>query len=141
QLKAYYDEQKQKTPERFTQPEQRRVSHILLPVAAPKDDAAVKAKAEGILKRAQAGEDFAKLAKEFSQDPGSAPQGGDLGWSERKVFVGPFADAAFGMKVDEIRGPVKTQFGYTILKLDGIHRPAVKTFEEAKAELETEYKR
>ena len=141
QLKAYYDEQKAKTPERFTQPEQRRVSHILLPVANPKDDAAVKAKAEGILKRAQAGEDFAKLAKEFSQDPGSAAQGGDLGWSERKAFVAPFADAAFSMKVDEIRGPVKTQFGYHILKLVGIQPATVKTFEQSKADLETEYRR
>jgi peptidyl-prolyl cis-trans isomerase D len=141
QLKAYYDEQKNKTPERFQQAEQRRVRHILLPVNNAKEDAAVKAKAEGILKRAQAGEDFSKLATEFSQDPGSAAQGGDLGWSERKVFVGPFADAAFSMKVDEIRGPVKTQFGYHILKLDGIQPPTVKTFEQAKAELETEYKR
>jgi peptidyl-prolyl cis-trans isomerase D len=141
QLKAFYEEQKTKTPERFLQPEQRRVRHILLSVNDPKDDAAVKAKAEGLLKRAQGGEDFAKLAKEFSQDPGSAPQGGDLGWSERKVFVGPFADAAFGMKVDEIRGPVKTQFGYHILKLDGIQPPAEKTFEQAKAELEAEFKR
>src|SRR3984893_8717710 len=82
QLKTYYDEQKVKTPERFTEAEQRRVIHILLPVANPKDDAAVKAKAEEILKRAQAGEDFPALAKQFSQDPGSAQQGGDLGWSE-----------------------------------------------------------
>jgi peptidyl-prolyl cis-trans isomerase D len=141
QLKAYYEEQKAKTPERFTQGEQRRVRHILLSVNDPKDDASVKAKAEGLVKRLQAGEDFAKLAKEYSQDPGSANQGGDLGWSERKVFVGPFADAAFGMKVDEIKGPVKTQFGYHILKLDGIQPPAVKSFEQAKAELETEYRR
>jgi peptidyl-prolyl cis-trans isomerase D len=141
QLKTFYEEQKTKTPERFVQTEQRRVRHILLSVNDPKDDAAVKAKAEGILKRAQAGEDFSKLAKEFSQDPGSAVQGGDLGWSERKLFVGPFADAAFSMKVDEITGPVKTQFGYHILKLDGIQQPAVKTFEASKAELETEYKR
>ena len=141
QLKTYYEEQKTKTPERFVQPEQRRVSHILLSVNGPKDDAAVKAKAEGILKRVQGGEDFSKLAKEFSQDPGSAAQGGDLGWSERKVFVGPFADAAFSMKVGEIRGPVKTQFGYHILKLDGIQPSTVKTFEQAKADLETEYKR
>ncbi|HEY2679555.1 MAG TPA: SurA N-terminal domain-containing protein [Steroidobacteraceae bacterium] len=141
QLKAYYEEQKAKAPERFAQAEQRRVSHILLSVNSPKEDAAVQAKAEGILKRAQAGEDFAKLAKEFSQDAGSANQGGDLGWSERKVFVGPFADAAFGMKVDEIKGPVKTQFGYHILKLVGIQPPAVKTFEQAKADLETEYRR
>jgi peptidyl-prolyl cis-trans isomerase D len=141
QLKAFYEEQKTKTPDRFSQAEQRRVRHILLPVNDPKEDAAVKLKAESILKRAQGGEDFSKLAKEFSQDPGSAAQGGDLGWSEKKVFVGPFADAAFSMKVDEIRGPVKTQFGYHILKLDGIQPPAVKTFEQSKAELETEYKR
>jgi peptidyl-prolyl cis-trans isomerase D len=141
QLKTYYDEQKVKTPERFAEPEQRRVSHILLSVADPKDDAAVKTKAEGILKRAQGGEDFAKLAKEFSQDPGSAQQGGDLGWSERKVWVAPFADAAYSMKVDEIRGPVKTQFGYHILKLEGIRPATVKTFEQSKPDLETEYRR
>ena len=141
QLKAYYNEQKSKTPERFTQAEQRRVSHILLPVPDPKDDAAVKAKAEAITKRAQAGEDFSKLAKEFSQDPGSAAQGGDLGWSERKAWVVPFADAAYSMKVDEIRGPVKTQFGYHVLKLVGIQPATVKTFEQSKAELETEYRR
>ena len=141
QLKAYYEEQKSKTPERFTQGEQRRVRHILLSVNDPKEDAAVKAKAEGILKRAQAGEDFSKLAKEFSQDPGSATQGGDLGWAERKVYVGPFGDAAFSMKADEIRGPVKTQFGYHILKLDGIQPAKVKSFDESKAELQVEYKR
>jgi peptidyl-prolyl cis-trans isomerase D len=141
QLKAFYEEQKTKTPERFLQAEQRRVRHILLPVNDPKEDAAVKAKAQSLLKRAQAGEDFSKLAKEFSQDPGSAAQGGDLGWSERKVFVGPFGDAAFGMKVDELQGPVKTQFGYHILKLDGIQPPAVKSFDAGKAELEAEYRR
>src|SRR5580704_11633748 len=141
QLKAYYEEQKTKTPERFLQAEQRRVRHILLSVNDPKEDAAVKLKAEGILKRAQGGEDFAALAKQFSQDPGSAQQGGDLGWSERKVWVAPFADAAFSMKVDEIRGPVKTQFGYHILKLVGIRPATVKTFEQSKADLETEYRR
>jgi peptidyl-prolyl cis-trans isomerase D len=142
QLKAYYEEQKAKTPERFTQAERRRVRHILLQVTDPKEDAAVKAKAEAILKRVQGGEDFAKLAKEFSQDTGSVGAGGDLGFSERKVWVAPFADAAFSMKeVGEIRGPVKTQFGYHILKLEGIQPPAVKTFDDAKAELEAEYRR
>lgn len=141
QLRAYYDEQKAKTPERFTQPEQRRVRHILLQVTDPKEDATVKAKAQSILKRAEAGEDFSKLAKEFSQDTGSAQQGGDLGWSERKVWVAPFADAAYSMKEGEIRGLVKTQFGYHILKLDGIQPATVKTFEQDKSELETEYRR
>jgi peptidyl-prolyl cis-trans isomerase D len=141
QLKAFYEEQKAKSPERFTQPEQRRVRHILLSVSDPKQDAAVKAKAEELLKRAQGGEDFAKLAKENSQDPGSAAQGGDLGFSERKAFVGPFADAAFGMNVGEIKGPVKTQFGYHILKLEAIQPATEKTFEQARADLETEYRR
>src|SRR5258708_22894008 len=120
QLKTYYDEQKVKAPERFSEAEQRRVSHILLPVANPKDDAAVKAKAEGGLKRAEGGEDFSALAKELSQDPGSAQQGGDLGWSERKVWVAPFADAAYSMQVCEIRAPVKSQFAYHILTLPGM---------------------
>ena len=141
QLRAYYDEQKTKTPERYSQAEQRRVRHILLQVADPKEDAAVKAKADAILKRAQGGEDFSKLAKEFSQDTGSAQQGGDLGWSERKVWVAPFADAAFSMTEGEIRGPVKTQFGYHILKLDGIQAATVRTFEQSKGDLETEYRR
>src|SRR6267142_965349 len=140
QLKAYYEEQKAKTPERFTQGERRRVRHILLQVTDPEEDAAVKAKA--VLKSSQGGEDFAKLAKEFSQDTGSAGTGGDLGFSERKVWVAPFADAAFSMKeVGEIRGPVKTQFGYHILKLEGVQPTAVKTFEESKAELEAEFRR
>ena len=141
QLKAFYEEQKVKTPERFSQAEKRQVRHILLQSTDPKQDAAVKAKAEAILKRAQGGEDFAKLAKEFSQDPGSAEQGGDLGMSDRKAFVAPFADAAWGMKVGEIAGPVKTQFGYHILKLDGIEPGSVKTFEQSRAELETDYRR
>jgi peptidyl-prolyl cis-trans isomerase D len=140
-LKAYYEEQKLKTPERFTQAEQRRVRHILLQVTDPKEDAAVKLKAESILKRAQGGEDFSALAKEFSQDAGSAQQGGDLGWSERKAWVAPFADAAYSMKEGEIRGLVKTQFGYHILKLDGIQPATVKSFEQARSDLEVEYRR
>jgi peptidyl-prolyl cis-trans isomerase D len=141
QLKTFFEEQKAKTPERFAQPEQRHVRHILLQVADPKDDAAVKAKADGILKRAQGGEDFAKLAQELSQDSGSAQKGGDLGWSDRKAYVTPFADAAFSMKEGEIKGPVKTQFGYHILKLEGIQPATVKTFEQSKADLDAEYRR
>src|ERR1019366_1896021 len=141
QLKAYFEEQKTKNPDAYVQSEQRKVRHILLQVTDPKNDAAVKAKAEQILTRARAGEDFAKLAQEFSQDPGSARQGGDLGMSERKVWVAPFADAAFSMQVGEIRGPVKTQFGYHILKLDGIQPATVRTFEQSKGDLTAEYRR
>lgn len=141
QLRAFFAEQKAKNPEKFMQSEQRRVSHILLTVNDPKEDAAVKAKAEEIYKRATSGEDFASLAKHYSQDKASAEQGGDLGWSDRKLWVAPFADAAFSMKVDEIRGPVKTQFGYHILKLVGIKPQVEKTFEESRADLEAQYRR
>jgi peptidyl-prolyl cis-trans isomerase D len=141
QLQAYFEDQKSKNPEAFTQPEQRRVSHILIQAATPKDEAAAQAKAEDLLKRIQSGEDFAKLAKEYSQDPGSAQQGGDLGWSERKVFVAPFADAAFSMKEGEVRGPVKTQFGFHILKLVGIQPSSTKTFEQSRSDLEADYRR
>ena len=141
QLRTYFEEQKAKNPDGYTQPEQRRVRHILFQVSDPKDDAAAKAKAEQILKRAEGGEDFAKLAQEFSQDLGSAKQGGDLGMSERKVWVAPFADAAFSMKVGEIRGLVKTEFGYHILKLDAIQPASTRTFEQNRADIEAEYRR
>jgi peptidyl-prolyl cis-trans isomerase D len=148
QLKAFYEEQKAKNPDSFGTPEQRRLSQILFTVGDAKDDAAAKAQAEAVLKRAQAGEDFAKLAKEFSQDPVSAQKGGDLGWIKRKTLapkpdsaLTPIADAAFQMKVGEIVGPVKTQFGYHLLKVDGIEDASVKTFEQSKADLEVQYRR
>ncbi len=141
QLRAYFAEQKTKNPEKYSQSEQRRVSHILLTVSDPKEDAAVKAKAEDVLKRAKSGEDFSALAKQFSQDKASAQQGGDLGWSERKVWVAPFADAAFAMQPGEIRGPVKTQFGYHILKLEGVRPKSEKSFEESRADIEEQYRR
>jgi len=100
----FYEEQKTKTPDRFSQAEQRRVRHILLPVNDPKRDAAVKLKAEGILKRAQGGEDFSKLAKEFSAGSRLRAQGGDLGWAEKKVFVGPFRRCGLSMKSDRSEG-------------------------------------
>ena len=141
QLRSFFEEQKAKNPQGYDQPEQRRVRHILIQVSSPQDDAAAKAKAEALLKRAQAGEDFAALAKQYSQDAGSAAQGGDLGWSERRVWVAPFADAAFRMKPGEISGPVKTQFGYHILKLEGVQPASQKTFEQSKSDLEAEYRR
>src|SRR5438067_1443844 len=91
--------------------------------------------------QAKAGKDFGDLAKQYSQDPGSAKNGGDLGWAERSSFVAPFADALFGMHVGEIKGPVKTQFGYHIIRLDEIQAGKSKSFEEARADLEAQLRR
>ena len=94
-----------------------------------------------MLAEAKSGKDFGALAKQDSQDPGSAQNGGDLGWSERGAFVAPFADALFGMSVGDIAGPVKTQFGYHIIKLDEVQAGKGKSFEEARADIATQLRR
>jgi peptidyl-prolyl cis-trans isomerase D len=133
-LRAAYDKEKS----RFVTPEKRRARHILL---TGQDDAAALKQAEEVLAQLKAGKDFGALAQQYSQDPGSAKNGGDLGWAERGAFVAPFADALFGMKVGEIKGPVKTQFGYHIIRLDEIQPAKGKSFEEARGELEAQLRR
>src|SRR5437588_2020659 len=120
--------------EQYTTPEQVRASHILFkiegasPEASPapaekapgqaeKDDAAVKAKAESVLKQAKTGADFAELAKKYSQDEASAKQGGDLDYFGRGRMVPEFDEAVFAMQPGQISDLVKTQFGYHIIKL------------------------
>jgi peptidyl-prolyl cis-trans isomerase D len=135
-LRKYYDEI---APERYIEPEQRRASHIL--IEAGSDDAAARARAEALLKQAQGGADFAALARENSDDAGSKAQGGDLGWSRRDAFVAPFADAVFSMQKGEIRGPVRTQFGYHVIRLDDVRPATQRSFDEVRSELEAEYRR
>lgn len=109
----------EKNPDKFKQGETVRASHILLKVDANTPEAARKqarARIDGLLKRAKAGEDFAALAREHSQD-GSARQGGDLGYFERAQMVPPFAEAAFSLKPGAISGVVTTDFGYHIIKV------------------------
>jgi peptidyl-prolyl cis-trans isomerase D len=130
-----------KSKDRYVVPEKRRARHILISASDPKDDAAAHKKADEVMAEANSGKDFAELAKKYSQDAGSAVHGGDLGWAERSYFVGPFADALFAMKEGELRGPVKTQFGYHIIRLEGIQPGKTKTFEEARAELEAQLRK
>jgi peptidyl-prolyl cis-trans isomerase D len=136
-LKDYYEQVK----DRFESPERRRARHILINVGEGVDDAAAKKKAEDLTAKAKAGADFAQLARDNSQDAGSAAQGGDLGWAERGLFVGPFEDALFAMSAGEIRGPIKAESGYHIIKLDEIEAGRKLNFEEARQELEAEFRR
>jgi len=92
-------------------------SHILLKVTDPAKDAEVKAKAEDVLKQAKAGADFATLAKKYSEDEGSQPQGGNLGAFTRGRMMKPFEDAAFALKPGEVSGLVRTDYGYHIIKV------------------------
>lgn len=134
--RAFY----QKNPDKFQQPESVRASHILIRVD-PKADAATKQKArreiEAVLKQARAGADFAKLAREHSQD-GSAAQGGDLNYFTRGQMVPAFDKAAFALKPGQLSGIVESPFGYHIIKVTD-HKPArTIPFEEASARI-TQY--
>ncbi len=134
-LHQYYD---QVAPERYTDAERRRARHIL--IEAGSDDAAAKQKADEVMAKAKAGEDFGKLAGEYSDDPGSKARGGELGWATRQSFVQPFADALFTMQVGEIGGPVKTQFGYHVIQLEEVQPARQRSFDEVRAELEADYR-
>jgi len=133
-LHAAYD----KAKTRLLVPEKRHARHILI---TGKDDAAALAQAQQVLAQAKAGKDFGELAKQYSQDSGSAPNGGDLGFAERSSFDAAFSDALFGMAVGEIKGPVKTQYGYHIIRLDEIQTAKGKSFVEARPDLEAQLRR
>src|SRR5579863_5027195 len=139
-LQALYQQQIDK----YKQDETRDARHILIAVngSDPKADAAAKAKADDILKQLKAGADFAKLAAKYSDDPGSAKNGGELGQVSRGVMVKPFEDALFGIaKVGDIAGPVRSQFGYHVIQLESIKSAEVKTFAEVRAQLVSDYQK
>jgi peptidyl-prolyl cis-trans isomerase D len=104
----------------YSVPEQARSRHILIQAAGGADattDAAAKAKAEGILKQIQGGANFAELAKQYSDDPGSKDSGGELGFAKRGAMVPEFDDAIFAQKIGETK-IVKTRFGYHIVQVE-----------------------
>lgn len=97
------------------------LSHIFIePVASTEQQDKIRPQAEAILERIRAGEDFAALAKEYSQDPGSASRGGDLGFFGRGTMVPAFEDVAFSLKVGEVSGLVQSQFGFHIIRVEEI---------------------
>jgi peptidyl-prolyl cis-trans isomerase D len=136
-LKDYYETVK----DRFQAQERRRARHILITAEDGQDEAAAEKQAADIAEQAKSGANFEALAKQYSKDPGSAQQGGDLGWADRGTFVGPFEDALFAMTKGEIRGPIKTQFGYHVIRLEDVETGDLKAFDEARAELEVEYRK
>lgn len=141
EIKAWY----QSHQDRYQTSEERRASHILVPLVQGASEAAQKAalgKAEDLLKQVRAKpDDFAKLAKQHSLDPGSAPNGGDLGFFARGAMVKEFDDAVFKMKLGEISDLVKSEFGYHIIKLTEIKPAKGKTLDEVRGEIANELKR
>jgi peptidyl-prolyl cis-trans isomerase D len=140
-LKTYYEQ----NAKQLSGTEERRASHILItaPVSAPaaqREEA--KAKAEALLASVRKAPDtFADLARKNSQDPGSAPNGGDLDFFGRGAMVKPFEDAVFSMKKGDISDVVASDFGYHIIKLTDIKVPKQRSFEEMKPTLESDVKK
>ena len=140
-LKSYYDQNVQ----RLSGKEERRASHILIasPKSAPDADRQkAKIKANELASQVKKSPDsFADVARKNSQDPGSAPAGGDLDFFARDAMVKPFSDAAFAMKKGDISDVVESEFGYHIIKLTDIKTPKQRSFEEMKPELEADIKK
>ena len=132
EIKQYYTEHQAE----FGTQEQRQAAHILITVAKQATDAekqAAQAKAEKVLQLVrQSPSQFAALAKQYSQDPGSAANGGDLGMFGRGAMVKPFEDSVFSLKVGEISGLVQTDFGYHIIKVLAIKPAKTQALSEVK---------
>ncbi len=118
--------------------EERRARHILIKVDEETKDDAAKKQAEDLRARISSGESFEKLAGEFSADPGSASQGGDLGFFGRGVMDEAFEDAAFGLKPGELSEPVRSRFGYHLILLEEIKAPKITPFEQVRDKLRKE---
>ncbi|OGI56843.1 MAG: hypothetical protein A2V58_05850, partial [Candidatus Muproteobacteria bacterium RBG_19FT_COMBO_61_10] len=126
--------------ERYTTPEQRKASHILIRVSdkdGPDADKKALQKAQALRQQLASGADFAVLAKKSSDDPGSAVKGGDLGFVTRDgSMVKPFEDALFGLKQGELSQPIRTSFGYHLIRLVELKAQTRKAFGEVRAEID-----
>lgn len=134
EIQALYEARRDK----LGTPEQRRVRHILIQVpqdASEEEVEAAREKAQKLLDRIQAGESFEELAKEYSDDPGSAAQGGDLGFFGRGVMVSAFEDAAFGLDKGQVSDLVRTPFGFHIIQVVDIKPGSVPPLDEVRDQL------
>ncbi len=141
ELRDFYETERSRSPELFVTEERRRARHVLIAVDDDTDDEAALEKADEVLSRLQAGESFDEVATSESDDSGSAAQGGDLGWVERGMMVAPFEEALFALNDGELSGPVRSRFGYHVIRLDEVEAGSEKTFEDSRAELEEEFRR
>lgn len=135
------DEKKQEyegNKDKLNVPDEVKASHVLIKVgdkAVAEEKQKAKEKIEALRARAMSGEDFAKLAKENSEDA-SAPNGGDLGYFKKGDMVKPFEDAAFGLEKDQISPVVETQFGYHVIKVTDKKAAHTLTYEEVSKDIE-----
>ena len=125
----------------FVPAEERKGSHILVQVNDERDVDAATAIVASARERIVAGEAFAQLAAEFSEDPGSKDNGGDLGFAPRGVFVGPFEDTLFSLASGQLSEPVVTEFGVHLIRLEAVQTTEYPSFDDRRDSIETEIKR
>ncbi|RFF29343.1 hypothetical protein DZC52_13660 [Wenzhouxiangella sediminis] len=136
ELRQRYESARQ----RYLTPEARRASHILITSEGAGDAESAEALATELRERIAEGESFQELAAEYSDDPVSAEQGGDLGWIEPEDMVAPFEEALYDLAAaGDVSDPVETQFGWHIIRLDEIRPPQGMSFEEARPEILEEH--
>jgi peptidyl-prolyl cis-trans isomerase D len=133
-LQKLYDENRAM----YVLDERRRARHIVISVNGDDDASALK-QAESVAAEARSGKDFAELAKKYSSDA-TANDGGDLGFVQKQDFPGPLGDTLFAMNVGDVSAPVKSQFGYHILKLEQVQAGEAKPFADVRAELDSQYR-
>ncbi len=139
-LRTYYDQHR----DQYKTPEQVKVSHILIKTPTPGSDGKVDDKAvaeaqhraEDLLKQVKGGANFEELAKKYSEDPGSAKQGGSLGWIGRGQTVPEFEKAAFSLPKGQISDLVKSSYGFHIIRVDDKQEAHTKSLDEVKSEIE-----
>jgi peptidyl-prolyl cis-trans isomerase C len=134
-------EEWQAHPEKFEAPEAVQVSHILVKAGEERSEAEALARAQEALAKVQSGTDFAALVAEYSDDPSAAQNQGDMGFFQRGQMVKPFEEAAYAMtEPGELAGPVKTQFGYHIIRFEDRRAAGVQPFEEVRERLIAKHK-
>ncbi|MCZ6502007.1 MAG: SurA N-terminal domain-containing protein [Gammaproteobacteria bacterium] len=136
ELIAFYEE----TRDLYSVGERRRVAHILIEINDDVVEEAAKESIDAIYARVIDGEDFASLAKEFSNDPGSSDEGGDLGFNEPGIFVEEFEAVVNDLSINQVSGPVLTEFGYHVIKLLGVEEAQMPALEEIRDRIEKDFR-
>jgi len=136
ELNAFYEEEK----DNYVQPEERRAAHILIEVNDDVAEEQAKERIDAIRKRIVDGEDFATVARDTSDDTGSAEMGGDLDFNPRGTFVEAFEEALDGLTLNQMTEPVLTEFGYHLIKLTGLKEAVVPSFDEMAEKLDRDYR-
>lgn len=134
ELRRYYEEHQSQ----YTSPEQRRARHILIAVGPERSEEEAKAEVEALREELEQGAAFEELAKQHSDDPGSSTQGGDLGLFARGAMDPAFEQAVFALEKGGVSEPVRSSYGYHLIKLEAIQPPAGRPFEQVRDEIRRE---